>query len=79
MVIRLEPAHVQAYCTVSRAGCYFPQIMVAYDAVTAWVGSQGLLTSGAPREVYVGDWPDFQDDDPFVHIAQPVETERADG
>jgi DNA-binding transcriptional MerR regulator len=71
--IRLEPAHTQAYATVTRGGCYFPQILLAYDAVGDWVTTQGMITCGAPREVYLGDWNDFSDDDPFVHVAQPIE------
>jgi len=79
VAIRLEPAHAQAFCTVKRAECYFPQIMVAYDAVTAWVTERDMLPSAPPREVYIGDWDDFEDDDPFVHIAQPIERERHHG
>lgn len=73
MVIRLEPARAEAYCTVSRDGCHYPQIMVAYDAVSSWVSGRGMTAAGSPREVYLGDWHDFQGHEPFVHIAQPVE------
>jgi DNA-binding transcriptional MerR regulator len=71
--IRLEPAHTLAYATVTRGGCYFPQILLAYDAVGEWVTKHGMVTCSAPREMYLGDWNDFADDAPFVHVAQPIE------
>lgn len=73
IVIRLEPAHTEAYCTVSRDDCYFPQIMSAYDVLRGWVARQRREPTGPPREVYLAHWCDIDGTDPFVHVAQPIQ------
>jgi DNA-binding transcriptional MerR regulator len=72
IVIRVEPAHTLARCTVTRGECYYPQIMLAYDDVDAWVRTEGATISGPPREIYFATCGDITDDDPFVHVAQPI-------
>jgi DNA-binding transcriptional MerR regulator len=72
ITIRIEPAHTEAFVTVTRDECIFPRIMVAYDAVTAWVRQSGLPEVGSPREVYFADCEMATGDDPFAHVAQPV-------
>jgi DNA-binding transcriptional MerR regulator len=47
--VRVEPAHREAYVTVTRAQLEFPQILSAYDVVADWIGS---AAAGPPREVY---------------------------
>jgi DNA-binding transcriptional MerR regulator len=72
IVIRMEPAHTEAYCTLSRDECGYPQIMLAYDAVEGWVRRSGMPFLGAPREVYFAAGDQIAGTDPFVHVAQPV-------
>ncbi len=72
IVIRVEPAHTLARCTVPRGECYYPQIMQAYADVDAYVLEHDLTTVGPVREMYFVPWEDITDSDPFVHIAQPV-------
>jgi hypothetical protein len=73
IAIRIEPAHTQAYCTVTRDECIYPRIMMAYDAVASWVRQEGLATVGSPREVYFARYDEIKGTDPFAHVAQPVE------
>ncbi len=72
IVIRIEPAHTEAFCTVTRDECIYPRIMVAYDVVDGWVHRSGRPTLGSPREVYFVDWCEVEGTDPFCHIAQPI-------
>jgi effector-binding domain-containing protein len=73
IAIRIEPAHTEAYCTVTRDECIYPRIMVAYDAVETWVRESGLPATGSPREVYFACYDQIERGDPFAHVAQPVE------
>ncbi len=72
IVIRVEPAHTLVRCTVTKGECYYPQIMLAYDDIFAYVLDHGLERVGPPREMYFVPWRDIGDDDPFVHVAQPI-------
>jgi DNA-binding transcriptional MerR regulator len=74
IVIRGEPAHTYARCTVTRGECFYPQIMLAYVAVNAYLDDRRLTPTGPPREMYFVGWDEITDDDPFVHIALPVDT-----
>jgi len=66
---RVEPAHREAFTTISRAQVVYPQIMTAYAAVETWVAVQGLTLAGAPREVYFTDFDAVGPDEPAVDIA----------
>ena len=72
IVIRMEAAHTEATCTVTKNDCYFPRIVMAHEAVTSWVDRSGLLRAGAPREVYFADWDEIAGTDPCAHITQAV-------
>jgi DNA-binding transcriptional MerR regulator len=72
IAIRIEPSHAEAYCTVVRDDCCFPQILVAYDVVRDWVARSGYRSVGSPREIYFADWEAIEGTDPFVHVAQPL-------
>jgi DNA-binding transcriptional MerR regulator len=72
ITIRIEPAHTEAVCTVSRDDCFYPRIMLAYDAVESWVAGTGRPTLGPPREIYFAQWCDIPGDAPFMHVAQPI-------
>jgi DNA-binding transcriptional MerR regulator len=76
IAIRLEPAHTEAYCTISKDECAYPRIMLAYDLLVDWVRRSGLPTSGAVREVYHRDFHSIAGPDPAVDIAQPIEGSR---
>jgi DNA-binding transcriptional MerR regulator len=70
--IRIEPAHTEAYCTISREECVYPRIMLAYDLVEDWVRDSGHPTTGPSREIYHADFRELTDSDPAVDVAQPI-------
>jgi DNA-binding transcriptional MerR regulator len=72
MTIRIEPAHTEAVCTVTRDECSYPRIMRAYDAVESWAADTGRQAQGPPREVYIARWCDVAGGEPFAYVAQPV-------
>ncbi|NUR71866.1 MAG: MerR family transcriptional regulator [Hamadaea sp.] len=73
ITIRVEPAHVQAYTTVTKRECLYPRILHAYDAVTRFVRDTELSPFGPSREIYFTCLDDVGDDDPFAYVAQPIE------
>lgn len=78
--IRLEPAHREAYTTVTKAQCEFPGILEAYDAVFAHARERGLSGAGSPREVYFVPESIVGEDEPFCDVAFPVlDVERSPG
>jgi len=72
IAIRVEPAHREAYCTITMDECVYPRIMLAYDLVGDWIRSNGEATAGPPREVYLPDCHLLPRDQPAVDIAHPV-------
>jgi DNA-binding transcriptional MerR regulator len=73
ITIRMEPAHTQVRCTITRDECCYPQIMAGYDAVESWAVQAGRSPAGPPREIYFAEWSATAADEPFVHIAVPIE------
>lgn len=67
IVLRVEPAHTEAYCEVSADECTFPRIMLAYDAMVAWFRSSGAVSAGPVREIYLGTG-----EEPFAYVAEPI-------
>jgi DNA-binding transcriptional MerR regulator len=71
--IRVEPAHAEAYTTITKRQWDFPAILAAYDAVacspeaTARRGSQLSC-----REVYLAEPDEIGDDDLICDIAYPL-------
>jgi len=55
---RAEPAHREAYVTVSVAQLEWPHILTAYDAVERWIETSGRTWAGPPREVYRDNIPE---------------------
>ncbi|MEU4196856.1 MerR family transcriptional regulator [Kribbella sp. NPDC026611] len=53
---RREPAHRQAYVSVTKAQFGWPQILSAYDAVERWIDQHGRRRIGSPREMYRADF-----------------------
>ncbi|HET6299701.1 MAG TPA: MerR family transcriptional regulator [Kribbella sp.] len=72
IAIRVEPAHTEAYCTLTKDEAVYPRIMFAYDILGDWVRSTGQLTTGAVREIYLRDFRYLEGPDPAVDIAQPI-------
>lgn len=72
IAIRVEPAHREAYCTITMDECVFPRIMHAYDLVFDWARAAGLPEAGPPREVYRPDCDLLARDQPAVDIALPI-------
>jgi effector-binding domain-containing protein len=71
---RVEPAHREAYTRITKAQVDFPQILSAYDAVTAWIRSRGLtIDNCAPREIYFADWDAAGPDDEVCDVAYPLD------
>ena len=75
IVTRIEPAQTQAFCTVTRDDCWYPQILTAFETVRDWVARGGHTVAGPPREVYFAGWDDTSGTDPFVHVAMPIHRE----
>lgn len=73
IAIRVEPAHTEAYCTITKDECAYPRIMLAYDLVVDWVRRSGRPTTGPPREIYPPGFQHFPGSEPAVDIAQPIE------
>ncbi|GAA1572476.1 MerR family transcriptional regulator [Kribbella hippodromi] len=74
--IRVEPAHHEAYCTITMDECAYPRIMLAYDLVFDWVRANGLPDAGPPREVYFANCQSIPRDEPAVDIALPVHNRK---
>lgn len=71
-VRRSEPAHREAFTTITRAQTQFPGILDAYAAVERWIDERGVEMSGSPREVYFNGDPEPEPDRPFCDIAFPI-------
>jgi DNA-binding transcriptional MerR regulator len=72
-VRRTEPAHREAFTTITRAQTQFPGILDAYAAVERWIDERGVEMAGSPREVYFNSDPEPEADRPFCDIAFPIE------
>jgi len=70
--IRVEPAHREAYCTITMDECAYPRIMLAYDLVYDWARASGTPDAGPPREIYRPDCHLLPRDEPAVDIALPI-------
>ncbi|MFC0628565.1 MerR family transcriptional regulator [Kribbella deserti] len=72
IALRVEPARVEAFCTISRDECFYPRIMFAYDLLEDWIADAALPRAGAVREIYLPQFAAGPTDQPSVHIAQPI-------
>jgi DNA-binding transcriptional MerR regulator len=70
--VRIEPAHREAFTTISRAQTQFPEILDAYAAVEHWIDESGATPAAPPREVYFVDQTQIQPEDPFCDISFPI-------
>lgn len=71
MAVRIEPAHHEAYTTITRGQLSFPGILDAYGAVERWLTDERYAIDAAPREVYFNESEAAPDDEPFCDIAYP--------
>ncbi|WP_188972049.1 MerR family transcriptional regulator [Deinococcus aerolatus] len=71
LTLREEPAHHEAYVTLTRAQFDFPGILEAYDATCAYAAAHGQGGPLSPREVYPHDWDRLDDTDPVGDVAWP--------
>ncbi|WP_209439518.1 MerR family transcriptional regulator [Kitasatospora phosalacinea] len=69
---RTEPAHREAYTTITKAQVEYPQILSAYDAVCDWTERGGTPRLGPGREVYFADWAAAGPSDPVCDVAFPI-------
>jgi DNA-binding transcriptional MerR regulator len=71
--IRTEPAHDEAYTTITKAQWGYPAILAAYDAVAGSPEVRARPRSHLScREVYVAEPDAIGDDDPICDIAFPL-------
>lgn len=71
--VRVEPAHTEAFVTVTRAQVRYPDLLVAYDAVHAWAAREGVSITGPAREIYFADPSTGPEDEPVADVAIPIE------
>lgn len=69
---RVEPAHTEAFITVTRAQVRFPDMLAAYDALNAWIEKSEAQVSGPPRELYFADPSTGPEDEPVADVAIPI-------
>jgi hypothetical protein len=71
--VRTEPAHDEAYTTITKVQWDFPAILAAYDAVAASAEVAGRPRSQLScREVYLAEPDDIGEDDLVCDIAFPL-------
>lgn len=71
--VRTEPAHAEAYSTITKSQWDFPAILAAYDAVAC--SSEAAARPGRTlscREVYLAEPEAIGDDDLICDIAFPL-------
>jgi DNA-binding transcriptional MerR regulator len=77
MTIRMEPAHQEAFTTITLEQCRYPAILEAYDAVNGFIMREDLEPTGSPREVYFVEHTKVGPNDPFCDVAWPAAPKRA--
>lgn len=71
--IRTEPAHTEAYTTITKAQWDYPAIMAAYDAVACSPEVAGRSRSPLScREVYLAEPDEIGDDELICDVAYPL-------
>jgi DNA-binding transcriptional MerR regulator len=71
--IRVEPAHAEAYTTITKRQWDYPAILAAYDAVAC--SPEAVARPGSQlscREVYLAEPEAIGEDDPICDIAFPL-------
>lgn len=73
VVRRIEPAHLEAYVTVTRAELAYPEIDEIYDELDDACRERGWRRQGPPRELYWANWDFLAMDDDACDVCFPVE------
>ncbi|MDV6375776.1 hypothetical protein [Deinococcus arenicola] len=71
LILRQEPAHAEAYVTLTKSQFQFPGILDAYDAASAYASAHGSASDLGPREVYPHAWDGLKGDDLAGDMAWP--------
>jgi DNA-binding transcriptional MerR regulator len=69
--LHLEPAHEEAYTTMTKPQVAYPDIMQGYDAVADWLKARNKVCTLGCREVYFADWNSISDTEPAFDIVYP--------
>jgi DNA-binding transcriptional MerR regulator len=76
--VRTEPAHDEAYTTITKAQWQYPAILAAYDAVAASPQVRARCHSPLScREVYIAAPDQIGDDEPICDVAFPLGAEES--
>lgn len=75
--VRTEPAHDEAYTTITKAQWEFPAILAAYDAVASSEATARPRSTLSCREVYVAEPDEIGEDKLICDIAFPLGQLRA--
>jgi len=78
VTVREEPAHWEAFVTLTRAQFEFPDILRAYDAVAGYAREHGGGCGLPPREVYPYPWAGLSEDDRAGEVAWPFTPHSAE-
>lgn len=76
--VRTEPAHDEAYTTITKAQWDYPAILAAYDAVVC--SSEVAARPSSPlscREVYIAEPDEIEENDLICDIAYPLAEKTA--
>ncbi|MHA0035843.1 MerR family transcriptional regulator [Deinococcus sp. PESE-13] len=71
LTLREEPAHHEAFVTLTKAEFVFPTILSAYDAAESFARARGQSGPLHCREVYPHDWDRLNEDDAAGEVAWP--------
>ncbi len=74
--VRIEPAHHEAFTTITLEQCLFPGTLEAYDAVHAFMEKQGMEPIGSPPRGLLRGAREGRRNDPFCDIAWPASAAR---
>lgn len=70
--MRREPAHREAYATITKAQVKFPEIQQVYRAIARDLESKHIETTDSPREVYFRDFDTAKPADEVCDVAFPI-------
>lgn len=71
VMLREEPAHLEAFVALTREQFEFPAILSAYDATAEYAQAHGTSGPLHCREVYPYDWDNAAPDEPVGEVAWP--------
>jgi effector-binding domain-containing protein len=70
--MRREPAHREAYVTITKAQVQFPEIQQVYRAIAKDLEAKHIETTDWPREVYFRDFYSARPSDEVCDVAFPI-------